>query len=262
MAHLRQRPHRPTATEKHDEVGATAEQQSTDGRGDATKIGSEVPAVVKFGKEDRVVSGDWPMWSGDASRNMVNTTRPVSIDFEPPFECHRDTTKYHLSIDQNGAGKKLLWSMALGNQTYGPPAIAGGKVFTSTNNGGNYRPKHKGRDRGCMLCFDEKTGEFLWQLTREKLPQGRINDVPQQGIVSIPCVERDRLWVVTNRAELMCVDTEGFYDGQNDGPYQAEVDNEQQDADIVWNLDMIDELGVFPHNLAISAKRSNSTAEG
>ena len=51
----------------------------------------------------------------------------------------------------------------------------------------------------------------------------------------------------------MCLDTEGFQDGENDGKIQDEVDNEKGDADIIWNLDMIEELGVFPHNLATSS---------
>ena len=51
----------------------------------------------------------------------------------------------------------------------------------------------------------------------------------------------------------MCLDTKGFYDGENDGPIQDEVDKEKQDADIVWSLDMIEDLGVFPHNLATSS---------
>ncbi|MCH6588042.1 MAG: choline-sulfatase, partial [Proteobacteria bacterium] len=63
----------------------------------------------------------------------------------------------------------------------------------------------------------------------------------------------DRLWVVTNRCELMCLDLNGFYDGENDGPYKEETDKEMQDADIVWRLDMIEDLGVFPHNLATSS---------
>ena len=98
----------------------------------------------------------------------------------------------------------------------------------------------------------EKTGKFQWQLTREKLTSGRVNDWLLQGICSTPEIEGDRMYVVTNRCELMCVDTMGFYDDENDG-LQDEVDFEKEDADIVWNLDMINELGVFPHNLATSS---------
>ncbi len=189
-------------------------------------------------KKDRVVTGDWPMWGGTIGRNMFNATTGVSIDFEPATDPKK--------------GKNLLWVATLGSQTYGNPVVVGGRVFVGTNNGGNYRPKHKG-DRGCLLSFDEITGEFQWQLTREKLPQGRVNDWPEQGICSTPCVEGDHIFVVTNRAELMCLDVNGFYDGKNNGPYEEEVDNEKQDADIIWSLDLIEELGVFPHNLATSS---------
>jgi len=184
------------------------------------------------------ITGDWPMWGGDPSRNMVNLTTPVSIEFEPALEVAK--------------GKKLVYTARLGSQTYGNPVIAGGRVFVGSNNGGEYRPKHKG-DRGTVLCFDEKTGKFLWQLTREKLTQGRVNDWPEQGICSTPCVEGKRMWVVTNRCEVMCIDVEGFYDDKNDGPYKEEVDKEKEDADIIWAFDMIEELGVFPHNLATSS---------
>jgi outer membrane protein assembly factor BamB len=104
-----------------------------------------------------------------------------------------------------------------------------------------------------LLSFDENSGEFLWQLTREKLPQGRINDWDEIGICSTPCVEGDHVFIVTNRAELMCLDANGFYDGKNNGPYEEEVDKEKQDADIIWSLDMIEDLGVFPHNMATSS---------
>jgi hypothetical protein len=51
----------------------------------------------------------------------------------------------------------------------------------------------------------------------------------------------------------MCVDVEGFADGENDGVVQDEADNEKGDADIIWKLDMMEDLGVFPHNLATSS---------
>ena len=187
---------------------------------------------------DRVVTGDWPCWGGDIHRNNVSAATGLRIDFEPAP-----------SVEE---GKNLLWVANLGSQTYGNPIVSGGKVFIGTNNAAGYRPQHKG-DRGCLLCFDEKTGKFLWQLTRDKLPQGRENDWPEQGIASAPFVEGNRLWVVTNRCELICLDTEGFYDKKNDGPYTDEADTELRDADIIWVLDMIEELGVFPHNLANSS---------
>ncbi|MGC1274697.1 MAG: PQQ-binding-like beta-propeller repeat protein [Planctomycetaceae bacterium] len=190
------------------------------------------------GKAAGGTTGDWPMWGGSIVRNMINATTGLDTSFEA------GTTPEE--------GKNLLWTAPLGSQTYGNPVVAGGKVFVGTNNGGEYRPQHVG-DRGVVLCFNEEDGKFLWQLTREKLTQGRVNDWPEQGICSTSCVENGRVYVVTNRCEVMCLDAEGFLDGENDGSYQEETDKEQQDADIVWALDMIDELGVFPHNLATSS---------
>ena len=183
-------------------------------------------------------SGDWNMWGGSPSRNMVNATTGVNFDFEV--------------AEDPAENKNILWTATLGSQTYGNPIVAGGKVFVGTNNGGEYREKHKG-DRGVILCFNEADGKFLWQLTREKLPQGRVNDWPEQGICSTPCIEDGLLYVVTNRCELMCIDVEGFHDGENNGPYKDETDSEELDADIVWSVDMMDEYGVFPHNLATSS---------
>jgi len=148
--------------------------------------------------------------------------------------------------------KNVKWIAPLGSQTYGNPVIANGKVLVGTNNNGELRPGIKG-DRGVVACIEEKTGKFVWQLTHDKLPTGRVNDWPEQGICSAPYADGDRIYYVSNRCELVCADLEGFLDGENDGPYKDEKYSEKQDGDIVWILDMFDELEVFPHNLATSS---------
>ncbi len=184
-------------------------------------------------------AADWPMWGGSPSRNMLSAASNVSIDFDL----------------QAGEDGKVVWQQGLGSQTYGNPIVADGKVFVGTNNGGGWRKDKypEETDLGVLICFAEEDGKFLWQLSREKLAAGRVNDWLLQGICSVPAVEGNRMWIVTNRCELMCLDTYGFLDGKNDGDIKDEVDATQQDADIIWNLDMIEELGVFPHNLATSS---------
>jgi len=179
----------------------------------------------------------WPMWGGTPGRNMVSSAKDISLDFDLK------------------SGKNVLWQKGLGSQTYGNPIVADGKVYVGTNNGGGYRgDKYPSeQDKGVVLCFDQKDGKFLWQLTRDKLAAGRVQDWLLQGICSVPAIEGDRMWVVTNRCELMCLDTNGFHDDENDGDVKDEVDKTKEDADIVWNLDMIAEYGVFPHNLATSS---------
>jgi len=77
-------------------------------------------------------------------------------------------------------------------------------------------------DLGCLLCFRESDGELLWQHSNEKLTTGRVHDWPLQGICSTPLVNKDRLWYVNNRGEVVCLDTEGFYDREDDGPLVGE----------------------------------------
>ena len=206
-------------------------------------IATPQPGLQETVQETAPSTGDWSMWGGDIGRNMVSGLKDVNLDFNLK------------------EGKRVNWVANLGSQTYGNAIVAGGRVLVGCNNGAGYRAdKHPPeQDKGCLICFDEESGEFLWQLTREKLTVGRVSDWPLQGICSTPVVEFEneeektggRLWVVTNRCELMCVDLDGFADG-NDG-INDEVDAEPKDADIIWNLDMIEDLSVFPHNLATSS---------
>src|SRR4029453_5128002 len=143
--------------------------------------------------------GDWPMWGGTPDRNMVSKMKGLP-------------TTWNIEKKTN-----VKWVAALGSQRYAIPGGAGGQVYVGTNNEGMRDPK-QGGDRGVLMAFDEKTGEFLWQMTHEKLSAGRVNDWPYQGVCSSPVVEGDRLYYVSNRAELVCLDTKGFRDDENDGP--------------------------------------------
>ncbi len=135
--------------------------------------------------------GDWPMWGGTADRNMVSNMKglPTSWDVK---------TK-----------KNVKWVAELGSQTYGNVVVAGGTVFVGTNNEGVRDPKITG-DKGVLMAFRETDGQFLWQMVHDKLAAGRVNDWPYQGVASSPLVEGDRIYYVSNRAELMCLDTQGF----------------------------------------------------
>ena len=92
-----------------------------------------------------------------------------------------------------------------------------------------------------------------WQYSGEKLPTGRIHDWPMQGICSAPVAEGDRLWFVSNRGEVVCLDAQGFNDGENAGPHNDEPNENRDEADVVWAFDMMKQLGVRQHNLATCA---------
>ncbi|MDA1018239.1 MAG: PQQ-binding-like beta-propeller repeat protein, partial [Planctomycetota bacterium] len=143
------------------------------------------------------------------------------------------------------------WKAKLGSVTFGSPVVSGGRVFVGTNNAAGYVPRFPADvDLGCLLCFRESDGEFLWQYSSPKLESGRIHDWPFAGICSSPLVDGQRAWFVSNRCELVCVDADGFHDDTNDGPLTSEAVTSKDEADVVWKLDMIAECGVSPHNMS------------
>jgi outer membrane protein assembly factor BamB len=149
-------------------------------------------------------------------------------------------------------GKNIKWKVAIGSSSYGNPVVADGKVFLGTNNDTPKNTAIQG-DKGILMCFREQDGKFLWQAVTDKLEAGKENDWPAVGVCSSPAVEGKRLYYVSNRGELVCLDTEGFLDGKNDGSVQDEPYTSPTDADVIWKLDMIKDLGVFPHNMANSS---------
>lgn len=147
--------------------------------------------------------------------------------------------------------QKVAWVAHLGSSTMRSPVIADGRVYIGTNNGHAYLDRYPSTvDLGVMLCFRQSDGEFLWQHSNAKTRTGREHDWPQMGVTSRPCVEGDRLWYITNRGEIVCLDRDGFHDGQNDGPVTDEAHTSLKDADVVWRLDMMKDLGVRPHNVS------------
>ncbi|MFB3826528.1 MAG: PQQ-binding-like beta-propeller repeat protein [Bryobacteraceae bacterium] len=155
----------------------------------------------------------WPMWGGSGDRNMASAMKgaPTSWDVQ--------------------AKKNVRWMAPLGSQTYGNAVVAGGQVYIGTNNDPARNPKEPG-DRGVLMCFRESDGRFLWQHTSPVLESGNANDWAQTGVCSSPLVEGDRLWYVSNRCELVCLDTRGG---------------------VVWKFDMMRETGARPHNKASSS---------
>jgi len=149
-------------------------------------------------------------------------------------------------------GQKVLWRAALGSQTMRAPVVHGEHIYIGTNNAHGYLTRYGPRvDLGVLLCFQKSSGKLLWQHSNAKLPTGRVHDWPQQGVTSRPYVDGDRLWYITNRAEIVCLDTMGYRDGEDDGaPFENDHKTYLNDADVVWRYDMMEELGVQPHNVS------------
>lgn len=204
-----------------------------------------------------LLADDWTQWGGSDDRNMVSTEKGIPGPGMKAGKFKKGTEETDMSTT-----KHLKWVTKLGSQTYGTPTIADGRVYVGTNNESPRDPNHVG-DRGNMMVFDEKTGEYLWQLVVPKLGAGKVSDWEFLGICSSATIVGNRGYVVTNRCEILCFDVEGMANGnqgiQTEGGYMAGPGKEPvkvgaKDADIIWIFDMRgDELGVFPHNVASSS---------
>tara|TARA_R110002072_G_C7978996_1_gene536030 strand:+ start:8240 stop:9970 length:1731 start_codon:yes stop_codon:yes gene_type:complete len=188
--------------------------------------------IVKDLAKLKVGAKDWPQWGGWSGKNNTPDGKNIPIEWD---------------IEE---GTNIKWSAKLGSQTYGNPVIANGKVYVGTNNGAGHLKRYPSNvDLGCLLCFDEKSGKFLWQHSSPKLSTGRVHDWPLQGVCCSPIIDGDRLWFVTSRGEVRCLDTEGFLDDENDGSFTAEPNENKDEADVIWVFDMMAKLTVSQHNM-------------
>src|SRR6059036_2030604 len=121
--------------------------------------------VSVHGMAFTLAAADQPQWGQAWSRNMVSREKGLPDSFD------------------TRTGRNIKWSARLGTETHSTPVVAGGRVFIGTNNGEPRDPKHQG-DRGVLMCFEEKTGKFLWQLVVPKRSEDPYMDWQNCGISS------------------------------------------------------------------------------
>src|SRR5688572_26200797 len=179
---------------------------------------------------------DWAQWGGHPNRNMYSAEKGLPDRFEPG-KLKKGTEEVDLSTTKN-----VKWAAKLGSQSYGNATISDGKVFVGTNNDSPRNQRDQG-DRSIMMVFEEGTGKFLWQLVVPKLASGKVNDWENLGLLSSPTVEGDRVYIVTSRCEVMCLDVNGLANGNQGfpneaqyiaGPGKPKVKLLDTDADIIW----------------------------
>lgn len=185
---------------------------------------------------------EWRMLGGGPGRNMVSPNAgTLPADFNP------DTDKH------------VLWKADLGSRSYSQPVVAGGRVFIGTNNEKPRNPRDTRRaggevepiDKGVVMCFDARTGKFLWQAVHDPRPAGAVGGWPREGIPSTPAADGERVYYLNNRCEVVCADANGLADG-NQGD-QTEKYTDATDADILWTFDLVKKCGVVPHCVPASS---------
>ncbi len=107
--------------------------------------------TLKLVKAMKVAPGDWPMWGGSYFRN--NT--PKGRTFASEWDVSTATTT-------SGRCRSVPKPMA----TRSSPTAR----CTSAPTTGRLPQTLSGQGRfGCLICYEESTGKFLWQASSEKL---------------------------------------------------------------------------------------------
>jgi outer membrane protein assembly factor BamB len=165
-------------------------------------------------------AADQAQWGRAWDRNMVSAERglPDSFDLK--------------------TGKNVKWSVQLGTQSYATPVVAGGRVYIGTNNGNPRDPGNKS-DCGVLMCFEEATGKFLWQLAFPKREEDPYHDWPQTGMSSPVTVEGDRVYYVNNRGEVLCV--------------EPRTTPEKPQPAVLWEFNLTTGAGIWSHDAAHSS---------
>lgn len=126
-------------------------------------------------------------------------------------------------------GRNIVWSVELGNQTFGRPVVAGDVVYVGTDNSRRMNPAFKA-DSGVLMAFRSTDGAFLWQDVAPRVDRG-LREFLLPSTTSAPYVEGNRLYYVTAECQLRALDAQGVR---------------------IWELDMCSRLGVFPHEASNS----------
>ena len=159
------------------------------------------------------------------------------------------------------SAENLAWEIRLGSHQYSIPTIDRGRIYLGVNDGGVTRDGYQSSGGGSVLCLDLATGKPIWELPVPRYAGGTRNpyyfDHWKCGICSGPVVIGDRVYVVSNRGDVLCLDRHGQANG-NTGPFTDEAsymaltgDNRAllpTDGDIIWRFDMLTECGVIPHD--------------
>jgi outer membrane protein assembly factor BamB len=169
---------------------------------------------------------DWPMWGRDGTRNPVTREKGAPLDFavatrDPDGKITR-------------AAKNVAWEARIGSMSTSGVVVANGLVWIGTNNA---HPRDPGftKDAAVLMCFRESNGEFLWQYLSPRLSDGHwLEDSSWLVMGSAPLVEDDRLWFVSNRCEVICLDI---------GPLRRGIGTPV----VHWKVDLRKQFGVFPH---------------
>jgi len=184
-------------------------------------------------------AADWPQFGRDSTRNAVSPER------NPPLSWDVGKTSDAKPTPRQEMSPNIKWSAPLGSMTYGDPVVCNGLIWVGTN---NTRPgDFKTPDASVLACFRESDGKLLYRYVSPRLSQGRMHDWSYASMACSPFVELDRIWFVTNRAEVVCLDIGRLRKGGGE-------------PNLLWKVDLIGKFGVYPRGSVMNVAHLCSIA--
>ncbi|TWU39619.1 PQQ-binding-like beta-propeller repeat protein [Novipirellula artificiosorum] len=159
----------------------------------------------------------------------------------------------------------LLWELTLASRQYTTPVLDNGQLFLGMNDYFLEHPAQKTTGGGLLQCRNPETGALDWQMVIPRFEEGDI--APSHfnrwtcGLCSRPALDESRLYIVSPRGDILCLDRKGQADG-NDGPFKEEAAYmelpdetkiQTTDGDIIWAHNMLEENKVVPHDVCGSS---------
>jgi len=182
------------------------------------------------------------LWGGSTNSNMSSDARNLPAD---------------------PANTPPLWEIKTGTHQYSIPTINRDRIFIGASDNSVQRPGCEPTGGGVLICADRTTGKLIWQMPSPRFFAGIKPpyhfDQWRCGICSGPVVDGNRVYIITGRGEIMCLDRDGQANG-NDGPFTNELDYMEitnaanralgpADGDIIWKYDLIPGLDIVPHDV-------------
>jgi hypothetical protein len=177
-------------------------------------VAAAVLSAVPFSP---AAAADWPQWGGGQYRNLVSREAGLPASFHPGRK-KRDRLGFDPATTKN-----VRWMVRLGSENYSCPVVANGRVYIGTNDEDLDDERLRPTRGGVLMCLDEKTGSLVWRLVvpRLEIDRSKVSedfDDMNLGVCSTATVDGDRVYLVTNRCEVVCLDVAGMANG-NDGEF-------------------------------------------
>jgi outer membrane protein assembly factor BamB len=199
-----------------------------------------ITIIATVAIEALVLADDWPMRG-----RTIHRCSSVESHGSPHFWELSDGP--HLGAGPFGSKDRsgfVKWSAGGFRESSCDPVVSNGLVWIGTAD----PIGESNEDSSVLACFDEKTGELLYQHISRKLADPS-QDWPNTGNTSSPFIRNNRLWLCTNRLEVICLNTQPLIERSGE-------------PSVEWSVDLKSRFNVIPTDVHLGNRASRCSIAG